>query len=447
MPEANEAQALLEDLIARARRSGADAADAVLTSGISVSVSRRLGATERLERAEGHDLGLRVLVGRRQAIVSTSDIRRDGFEALVERAVGMARLAPEDPLLGLADPNQLTTSFPDLDTVDPIEPSAETLIARASLAEDAARAVEGVTNSEGADASWSRSSAMLVASNGFVGRNEVTRSGVSATALAGSGTGMERDYDYSAAVHASDLEDPALIGQRAGERAVRRLNPRKIETMRVPVIFDRRVAGRFLSTLAGSISGGAITRGTSFLKEHLGKPVFGRHVTIIDDPTRPRGLRSRPFDGEGLATTRRRIIDAGVLTTWLLDLRSARQLGLAPTGHASRGTASAPSPAPSNLFFEPGAVTVQEMIGDLPRGLLVTELMGAGVNGVTGDYSQGAAGYWIEGGEIAYPVSEITIAGHALAMFADMTPANDLIFKTGMDAPSLRVGELMVAGR
>jgi PmbA protein len=446
MSEELEPLSLLADLVGRAQTRGADAADAVLTEGVSVSVAQRLGEPERLERAEGQDLGLRVLVGKRQAIVSTTDFSRKALDELIDRAVSMARAAPEDPHLGLADPAALATRFPDLDTVDPVEPLAEQLVERAKIAEQAALDVPGVTNSEGADAGWSRSRVALAASNGFAGMHEVTRHSVSAVVLAGSGTAMERDYDYSSAVHAADLEDPADIGLRAGGKAVARLNPRKVPTQKVPIVFDRRVSGLVLRALAGATSGAAIARGTSFLKNHLGKQVFGPHINVVDDPFRPRGLRSHPFDGEGLAPTRRLIIEGGVLTTWFLDLRSSRQLGLQSTGHASRGTSSPPSPSPTNLYLEAGAITPEELIADIPAGLYVTDLMGAGVNSVTGDYSQGAAGFWIENGKLGFPVSEITIAGNILEMFLNMAPASDLLFRTGVDAPTIRVEGLTIAG-
>lgn len=441
-----EALNLLSDLIARAKRAGADAADAVISEGVSVMVGQRLGQPEKLERAEGQDMGLRVLVGRQQAIVSSNDLSPRMMDELAQRAVAMAKLAPEDPYCGLADADAITTSFPELDTLDADEPPVELLIDRAKIAEAAARAVPGITNSEGADAAWSRTGMAMVTSNGFAGQHAVTRHSLSATVLAGSGLTMERDYDYSVAVHGRDLEDPALVGRRAGERTMQRLNPRKVETCKVPVLFDRRVAGSLLGHLSGAISGPAIARGTSFLKDMLGQPVFAPGITVLDDPHRRAGLRSRPFDGEGLATRSWRVIDQGVLTTWLLDLRSARQLGLASTGHASRGSSSPPSPSPSNFFFQPGPDSPEALMQQMGRGLLVTHLMGMGVNGVTGDYSRGAAGFWIEDGRIAYPVSEITIASNLKDMYRTLVAASDLEFRSGMDSPSLLVAEMTIAG-
>jgi PmbA protein len=354
---------------------------------------------------------------------------------------------PEDPYVGLADPDELARSWPDLDLLDAVEPAPETLIERAKTAEDAARAVTGVTNSEGAEAGWSQGRVALVASNGFSGIYAASGHSVSVAVLAGEGTAMERDYDYSSAVHAADLTAAAEIGHTAGTRAVERLNARKVATGRYPVVFDRRVAGGLLRHLVGAISGPSVTRGTSFLKDKLGQQIFSRGISIIDDPHVQRGLRSKPFDGEGVANRRRAIIADGVLETWLLDLGSARQLGLTTTGHASRGMSSPPGPSPTNMWLERGAVTREELIGDVKEGLLITEMMGMGVNGVTGDYSRGASGFWIENGKIAYPVHEITIAGNLKDMFLALTPGSDLHFKTGIDAPSVRIDGMMVAGR
>jgi PmbA protein len=437
---------LLQDLIAKAKKAGAEAADAVAIAGTSLSHTRRLGKTEKLERSETQDLGLRVLIGKQQAMVSSSDRAPATLDELVERAVAMARAIPEDPFCGLADPNQITRNWPEIDIFDPSEPTAEILIERARAAEEAALAVEGITNSEGADAGWGRSRAALVASNGFAGSYAGSSCGISASVIAGTGTGMERDYDYASAVYGSDLRSAEEVGREAAERAIKRLGARKMPTGKFPVIFDPRVSRSFLSHLLGSISGPSITRGTSFLKDRLGERIFPEAITLIEDPHRQRGLRSRPFDGEGIGNQRRALIDKGVLTTWLLDLRSARQLKLTTTGHAARGTASPPTPAATNVWIEPGAQTPQELYADIKSGLYVTELMGMGVNGVTGDYSRGASGFWIDNGAIAFPVSEMTVAGNLKDMFARMIAANDLEFRTGADAPTLRIDDLTVAG-
>jgi PmbA protein len=444
--KAGNAVDLLQDLIARAQHAGADAADAVLFEGVSLSHARRLGKTEKLERSEGQDLGLRVFIGHQQAVVSSTDRSPAALAELVERAVAMARTVPEDPFCGIADPAEIARQWPVLDMLDPEEPSAEILIERARAAEEAALAVNGVSNSEGAEAGWGRSRIALAASNGFAGSYVGSSHGVSASVISGSGTGMERDYDFASAIFAADLRDPTEVGKSAGERAVKRLGAKKMPTCRCPVVFDPRVARSFISHLLGAISGPAIARGTSFLKDRLGERIFPEAITIVDDPHRRRGLRSKPFDGEGIANRRRALVEKGVLTTWLLDLRSARQLGLHTTGHAARGTASPPGPAATNVWIEPGAVSSKELMADIDSGFYVTEMMGMGVNGVTGDYSRGAAGFWIDKGEIAFPVSEMTVAGNLKDIFARLRAADDLEFKAGSDSPTLRVDDLTVAG-
>jgi PmbA protein len=441
-----EALNLLTDLVARAKRAGADAADALLVEGTSISASQRLGEPEKVERSESSDVGLRVFIGRRQAVVSSTDMSKPAMEALVERAVGMARAVPEDPDCGLAAEGEITKSFPDLDSCDLAEPNISVLVARAKRAEAAAMAIEGVTNSEGAEAGWGKSSLTIAASNGFNGFYTNTRHSLIVAVLAGEGTGMERDYEYMSAVYGDDLKSPEEIGRSAGERAVKRLNPRKAKSQKVPVVFDPRVSNTLVNHLAGAINGAAIARGTSFLKGKLEEPVFSCGITIVDDPLRKRGLRSRPFDAEGIATERRKVVDDGILKTWLLDLRSARKLKMHTTGHAVRGTSSPPSPAATNLYMEPGELTPKELIAGISSGFYVTELMGFGLNAVTGDYSRGASGFWIEDGEITVPVAEVTVAGNLKDMYRNMTAANDLEFRYGVDAPTVRIEGLMVAG-
>jgi len=438
---------ILDDLLARARRAGAEAADAVLVEGASLTVAERLGKPEKLERAEARDLGLRVFIGKRQAIVSSTDVSPRMLDELISRALAMARVAPEDPYCGIAEPGEIATSVPELDLFDPTEPSSETLTERVRAAEAAARAVPGVTNSEGAEASWGQSAVALAASNGFRQTYRGSRSSVSVSVLAGTGTAMERDDDFTSAIHGAELEDPAVVGQRAGERAVRRLSPRKVATVKVPVVFDPRVANSLLGHLAGAINGAAIARGVSFLKDKMGQAVLSEEIDVVDDPLRRRGLASRPFDGEGLATRQRLLVEKGVLRSWVLDLRSARQLGLKSTGNAARGASSPPGPSTSNLHMRPGSLSPQALMADIASGFYCTELIGFGVNNVTGDYSRGAAGFWIDKGEIAYPVSEITIAGNLKDMFMSLTPADDLTFRYATNAPTLRVEGMTVAGR
>ncbi len=437
----------LADLVAAARAAGADAADAVLAEGVSMTLGWRLGALENLDRAEGADIGLRVFFGRRQAMASSSDLSKDALAQLIERAAAMARAAPEDPFCGLAAPEDLARDIPDLDLADVADASVETLTERARRAEDAARAVPGVTNSEGAQASFSRSTFYLAASNGFARAHDETGHGVAASVLAGSGTAMERDYDYISTVHAADLPQPETIGAEAGRRAVRRLNARKAASARMPVVFEPRVAGSLVRHLASAVNGQAVARGATFLKDRMGARIFAEGVTIVDDPLRRRGLGSRPFDGEGLPAWPLTLIDRGVLKSWILDLSSARQLNLKSTGHAARGVSSPPSPSTSNLYLEAGAVAPEALIADIKSGLYVTELIGMGVNGVTGDYSRGAAGFWIENGQLAHPVSEVTIAGNLKEMFPRIAAANDLVFRYATNAPTLRVDGMAVAGR
>ena len=438
---------LLSDLITDARNSGADAADALVVDGTSVSVTSRLGKLEQLERSEGGDIGLRVLIGKRQAIVSSADRSKDALKELVERAVAMARTVPEDPFCGIAEPGQLAKNLPALDICDPAEISAETLIERAQACEAAARDVKGVTNSEGASAAWGKSQVAIAASNGFARAYESSGSSMSVSVIAGdSDHGMETDYDYTTAVYFADMKGPAEVGLNAGTRAVRKLGGRKVSSRKVPVIFDARVARGLVSHFLGAISGSSIARGTSFLKDAMGTEVFAPGLNIFEDPHRNRGLRSKPCDGEGLANKPSALIDKGVLTTWILNLSSARQLKLAPTGHATRGTGSPPGSGTTNVWLEAGSVTPAALMSDIKDGLFVTDLVGQGVNGVTGDYSRGAVGFWIENGVLTYPVHEITIAGNLKDMFKRVTPANDLELRYGIDAPTVRIDGLTLAG-
>ena len=446
MPTDTEPLELLGNLLDAAKAAGAECADAVLFEAAAISVAQRLGKPEKLERAESRDLGLRVLIGKRQAMVSSTDFGAAALDELVERAVAMARAAPEDPHCGIAEADQITRTAPRLDIFDPSEPSAEQLTEMARAAEDTARDVPGITNSEGAEAGWSRAVIALAATNGFAESYAVSSHSVSASVLAGEGTAMERDYDYATAVYGADLPPAEEIGQSAGERAVKRLGARKMKTAEVPVVYDSRISASLVRHLLGAINGVSVARGTSFLKDRMGERIFAEGINIIDDPLRPRGLRSKPFDGEGLATTRKTVIEDGRLTTWLLDLASARQLGLASTGNASRGTGGPPSPGATNVYLEAGNMSPRQLIADIESGFFVTELIGMGVSIVTGDYSRGATGFWIENGEITYPVSEMTVAGNLKDMFANLTPADDLEFRFGTDAPTIRVDGMTAAG-
>jgi PmbA protein len=444
--DASALSEIAERLVAAARRAGADAADALAVRSVSLSVEVREGEVEESERSEGDDIGLRVLVGPRQAVVSSNDVKADAA-ALAERAVAMARVAPEDPFAGLAEPAALARDMPDLDLLDPDLPSVAVLEDRAKRAEAAALAMEGVTKSGGASASAGIGGMVLLTSTGFRGSYLSSGHSVSMTAIAGDGTGMERDYDYSSALHRSDLESSEKVGRTAGERAVERLHPRKVDTRRVPVVFDRRVAGSLIGHLASGINGSAIARKTSFLKDKMGKRLFKSGIDVIDDPLRRRGLRSRPFDAEGIGCKTLAVVQDGILASWLLDCATARELGLTSTGHAQRGVSSTPSPGSSNLYLAPGVDSPAALMEDVRDGFYVSEFIGTGVNQVTGDYSRGASGFWIENGKRSYPVSEVTVAGSLIDMFARLTPANDLEFRFGINAPTLRVEGLTVAGR
>lgn len=436
----------LASLIAAALRAGADAADAVYVGDRSTSVGVRMGALEDVSRAEGQEIGLRLFVGRGNAAVASSDLSRESLDALVERAVAMARAAPEDPFAGLAPEDQLMRGpRPDLDLDDGGDPDPADLRGLAEAAEEAAREVPGITNSNGGSVSASASTFAVATSNGFVGSTRSTGYSCSASVVAGTGSDMQRDYAWHSARHMADLESPAEIGRRAGERAAARLNPVRVPPGAMPILFDPRVATTLLGHFIGAISGAAITRKSSFLLEALGSQVFAKGVTIHDDPFRPRGARSRGFDGEGLPVAASDLVADGVLTTWLADSAAARQLGIAPTGHAVRGVSGAPGAGPSNLFMQPGPRTREEMIAGVKNGILITELIGQGVNGVTGDYSRGAAGFLIVNGEIGPAVSEITIASNLKDMFATLEPASDLRLRRGIDSPTLLVPEMMVA--
>ncbi|MEM9749492.1 MAG: TldD/PmbA family protein [Pseudomonadota bacterium] len=441
------ASRILDTLLSEARKVGADACDAVLFASTDLGVSWRLGKVEEVERSEGQDLGLRVLVGARQAAVSTTDHSDAALKELAQRCVAMAKLAPEDPYCGLAPAERLATApFRDMDLLDESEPSAETLTELAKEAEEAALNVEGVTNSSGASADWSSGAKWIATSAGFFGGGHGSRHSISCSVLAGEGLEMERDYDYTSAVHAEDLGDAAKVGRTAGERAVRRLSPRKVQSQSAPVIYENRLAASLIRHLAGAANGGAIARGVSFLKDKLGEQLFSPEISIIDDPHRRRGFASKPFDGEGVETAPIKLVDKGVLTSWIMNSAHARQLGLETTGRATRGVGGAPGASTTNLHMEPGALTREALMADIKEGLFVTDMFGPSVNSNTGDYSVGVSGFWIDNGEIAYPVNEVTIAGNILDMYKALTPANDLEFRSAANAPSLRIDGMTIGG-
>ena len=447
MLSVSQAEARCAQLIEAARKVGADAADALYVGDGSTSVQVRLGALEDVERSEGEEIGLRLFVGQRSASVSSSDLSREALLALVERAVAMAREAPEDPYAGLAPQEKLIGgSGPDVEGDDGADPSPALLKARALEMEEIARGHPGITNSEGAGLSAGRSVTALATSHGFCRGYTTSGYSASVSVLAGTGSGMQRDYATHSARWFEDLDGPEALGALAAKRALARVGPGKLPSGTMPVVFDPRVGTSLVGHLIGAIIGAAVARKTSFLLGRDGEPVFPEAITIVDEPHRPRGLRSKPYDGEGLPTARRNLVTGGRLTGWLMDSASARQLGLEPTGHATRGIGGSPGASATNVDLLPGEASRAALIADIERGLLVTELIGQGVNPVTGDYSRGASGFAIENGEIAGPVAEITIAGNLIDMFRTMRAADDLEHRRAVNVPTLRIEGMMIAG-
>ncbi|MBY5977808.1 TldD/PmbA family protein [Phaeobacter italicus] len=442
-------ESLCQALIDAARKAGADAADAMAAEGSSLSIEVRQGALEHAERSEGIDLGLRVFIGQRQATVSASDTRAETIEAMAERAVAMAKEAPEDPYAGLADAEQLATDW-DLDALELFDPAEEPapamLQADALAAEAAGLAIEGVTQVQSAAAGYGSHAVHLAATNGFSGGYKRSSRSISCTAIAGTGTGMERDYDGDSRTFQSDLRSAADIGQQAGERAIARLNARRPKTGSYPVLFDERVSSSLIGHLLAAVNGGSIARGSSWLKDAMGEQILPDTLSVLEDPYRPRMAGSRPFDGEGLPTQRRAIIKDGILTGWTLDLASARKLGLSSTGNAARGIGSVPSPSQWNIALTQGHQSREQLLTDMGTGLLVTSMIGSTINPNTGDYSRGAAGFWVENGEIAYPVNECTIAGNLRDMLRSIVPANDARSHLSRVVPSLLVEGMTLAG-
>lgn len=433
-----------EALVDLARAAGADRADAVVVRSRSTGVSVRLGKVEGTDSSESDDFSLRVFVGNRVASVSANP----GFDlkTLAERAVAMARVSPEDPFNGLAEESDLARSYPDLQLFDPTEVSSDALRDAALAAEEAALAVNGVTNSAGASASAGMGGLVLVTSHGFSGSYMGSRFGRSVGVIAGSGTKMERDHDYDSRIYFAELDSPEEIGRRAGERTVARVNPRQVPTAKnLTVVFDPRVARGFVGHIAGAINGASIARKTSFLRDRMGEQVLKAGLSITDDPLVVRGPASRPFDGEGISGERLVMIEDGVLKHWFLSTSTARELGLKTNGRGARGGNSV-SPSSTNLALEPGVVAPEDLIRSVGTGFYVTELIGHGVDMMTGDYSRGASGFWIENGEIAYPVSEVTIASNLKDMFMRVTPASDIDRTFGVASPTLAIEGMTLAG-
>jgi len=445
MQTPEQARRIVESLVERGIGAGATAADAIYVGSRSSGVQVRLGELEDVARSEGEEIGLRLFVGQRSASVASSDLSKEVLDTLVERCLAMAKEAPEDPFAGLAPTELLHRGeLPFIDNEDSREPDPAELRERALEAENAALAIAGVTNSSGSGASASASTLALATSGGFSGAYRTSGHGCSTTVVAGEGSGMQRDHAWHSARHLEELEAPDVIGRRAGERAVARLNPTRPRPGKYPVLFEPRAGASLLGHFIGAINGSAVARKTSFLQDKLGDRVFAAGITIIDDPLRLRGLRSRPFDGEGLSVSRRELVVDGILQSWIAESASARQLGIQPTGNASRGVGGAPGAAPTNLYMTAGSRTREELLAAFPEAVLVTELIGQGVNNVTGDYSRGATGFMVRNGEIAEPVDEITVASNLIDMFATLEPASDLEFRYGTDVATLLVPEMTV---
>ncbi len=442
-----EAQERCESLVERARRAGADASDAIYVASGSESVQVRLGALEDVERSESEHIGLRVFAGGGSASIGSTDLGNEALDELANRAVAMARLAPPDKFAGLAPEDMLLRqATPDLDLDDLTERSPLDLRRLAEEAEDAARSVAGITNSEGAGASAGRGLFALATSHGFSGGYAASSHSISASVVAGEGSTMQRDYSWRSTRYAADLKSPAEIGREAGERAISRLNPGRVKSGQLPVVFDPRVGNSLIGHLLGAMSGASIARRASFLLDRDEQQLFDSSITITDNPHVRRGMRSRPFDGEGLPTGSRNLVEAGRITGWLMDSAAARQLGSQPTGHASRGSSGPPHVTASNVVLAAGTLTPTGLMANIADGVYVTELIGHGVNGVTGDYSRGASGFRIVNGELAGPIAEFTVAGNLIDMFAALTAANDLEIYRGIDVPTLRVDGMSIAG-
>tara|TARA_Y100001935_G_scaffold70401_1_gene58837 strand:+ start:10756 stop:12066 length:1311 start_codon:yes stop_codon:yes gene_type:complete len=434
---ANKIESSLNLLLDAAKKLGAESTTVIANENTSVNVAARLGKLENVERNESSSIGLEIIDKKRKVSLSSTNLNKESLEELAKNAMNMVKSIPIDEYCGLADKNMLYYGNLDLDLVDNYIPENNDLLKNSIEAEDSALNIKGITNSEGASSSYSKNKFYLATSDGFFNTNDKTNYSTGISVIAGKGTKMERDYEYQSKVHFSDLDTPKKIGEKAAERAISRLNPKKVKSNSVPVIFDPRVSGSLLSLFIGGISGQAITRGTSFLKDKMNKDIFKNTINIIDNPHIKRGARSLPFDGEGVATKKLKLVENGKLKSWLLNSQYARQLNLKSTGHYSGA---------SNLYMSPGKKTNLELIKSIDQGFYITEMLGMSFSQVTGDYSRGASGYWIEKGEKAYPVSEVTIAGNILDMYNMLTPASDLKMITGIDAPTLMIDKMIVAG-
>lgn len=438
---------IIDYVISKAKSLGATDADAIIIGSQDLSAEVRLGKIINLDRSESKSLGLRILIDQQQAIVSTSDFQRSVLDKIIEQAVAMAKVTPKNEHLYISTKEQYAQQFPDLDLYDDKEPSPDELIELVKNAEEYALADKRITNSEGASAGYGNSEIVFANSNGFSNSSKKSSSSYYVSVIAGEGEDMQSSYSYSQARHGQDLKSPEEVGKEAARKTIEKLKPRKIDTGEMSIIIDRRIAGQFISYLASAVNGSAISRGTSFLLDSLGEKCFQDNINIIDDPFIIRGLASRAFDGEGIAGKRLNIVDNGVLTNYFLDLETASKLKMTTTGHASRSLSSSPSPSNSNLYLEAGKMSVSEMVKSIKKGILINETFGHGAKIVNGDYSQGAVGFYIENGEIQYPVSEITIASNLKEIFAQMIPASDLKFESSINSPSLFIEKMIVAGK
>ena len=433
-------------LIKKSKKAGAEDVDVVYVENTNIDVGCRLKKIEKLERSESNDLGLRFIKNKKQVIVSSNDLSNKSLEELVYKASNMVKAVPKDPYCSIAEKKDLIKKIPNLNILENKEPSINSLKNKVIEAEKAGLNVNGVTNSEGSEIGWNKSKIHLFNSNGLNVNYQSSNYSIYVVLIAGKGTSMEREYEFASSVSEKDLIKPSIVGKKAGEKAVKRLKPRKIKTSKIPVIFSPRVANSFLRYLSSSINGNSIARGTSFLKKKLNKKIFSENINIVDNPLKKGGLQSKPFDGEGLETKKTEIVKNGELKTWILDLSTAKQLKLKSTGHASRGISSPPSPNPTNLYFEPGDSAPKNLIGNIKKGIYLTELMGSSVNLINGDYSRGGSGFWIDKGEITYPINEITIADNLNEMFKRIILADDLEFKQGLNSPTMLIENMTVAG-
>ena len=433
-------------LIKKSKKSGADSVDVVYIENTNIDVGCRLKKIEKLERSESNDLGLRFIKNKKQVIVSSNDLTKKNLEELIYKASKMVGAIPRDPYCSIAKKKDLIKKIPNLEIFDSKEPTIKSLKDKVIEAENAGLNVKGVTNSEGAEIGWNKSKIYLFNSNGLNVSYQSSSYDIYAVLIAGRGTLMEREYEFASSVFEKDLTKTSLVGKKAGELAVKKINPKKIKTSKIPVIFSPRVANSFLKHLSSAINGNSITRGTSFLKKKLNKKIFSSNINIIDNPLKKKGLQSKPFDGEGLETKKTQIIKNGELKTWFLDLATAHQLRLKSTAHASRNISSPPTPNPTNLYFEPGNISPKNLIGNIKKGVYLTELMGSSVNLTNGDYSRGSSGFWIDKGEITHPINGITIADNLNEMFKKIILANDLEFKQGLNSPTMLIEDMIVAG-